>query len=174
MRAGYGQKLRGTLSQNYRVELLADFGDLPVFDATTYPLTVMIQKAQPDNQALQMLPERTLKQSMGGAIEGGLPAVREALSSFHEYARPLMAPLEANELTEREWTLDDPRVLRLMDKLRATGKPLGEVVDGKFYYGIKIGYNEAFVIDEAKRAELIAADPKSEEVIKLISCTLYS
>lgn len=166
MRAGYGAKLRGVLSSQNRVELLADFGDLPVFDATTYPLIAMIQKAKPENQTIQMLPERTLKAHLGEAIEGGVPAVRESLASFHEYARPLMAPLEAGELSAKEWTLDDPRVLRLMEKLRAAGKPLGEVVDGKFYRGIVTGYNEAFVIDEAKRAELIAADPKSEEVIK--------
>lgn len=92
--------------------------------------------------------------------------MREALNSFHIYARRLMTPLAPQELKSNEWTLDDPRVLRLMDKLRKAGKPLGEVVEGKFYYGIKTGFNEAFVIDEAKRAELIAADPKSAEVIK--------
>lgn len=166
MRAGYGERLRGILSSGNRVEMLADFGDLPVFDATTYPLIAMIAKAKPEGQTIQMLPERTLKAHLGAAIEGGVPAVRESLASFHQYARSLMAPLEAGELSAKEWTLDDPRVLRLMDKLRKAGKPLGEVVDGKFYRGIVTGYNEAFVIDEPKRAELIAADPKSEEVIK--------
>lgn len=166
MRAGYGEKLRGVLSSGNRVEMLADFGDLPVFDATTYPLIAMIAKAKPEGQTIQMLPERTLKAHLGAAIEGGVPAVREALASFHQYAPSLIAPLKANELSAKEWTLDDPRVLRLMEKLRAAGKPLGEVVDGKFYRGIVTGYNEAFVIDEAKRAELIASDPKSEEVIK--------
>ena len=35
-------------------------------------------------------------------------------------------------------------------------------------YGIKTGFNEAFIIDGAKRAELIAADPKSAEIIRPI------
>ena len=78
MRAGYGEKLRGVLSGQNRVEMLADFGDLPVFDAITYPLIAMIQKAKPDNQTIQMLPERTLKANLGKAIEGGVPEVREA------------------------------------------------------------------------------------------------
>ncbi|MPY67185.1 hypothetical protein F8S09_10845 [Deinococcus sp. SDU3-2] len=166
MRAGYGAKLRGHLASTTRLELLADFGDLPVFDATTYPLITLLQKGKPDGQPVQMLPERTLKAHLAEAIEGGVPAVREALSGFHEYARALTAPLAPNELTEREWTLDDPRVLRLMDKLRRAGTPLGELVEGKFYRGIVTGFNEAFVVDEAKRAELVAADPKSAEVIK--------
>ncbi len=33
-------------------------------------------------------------------------------------------------------------------------------------YGIKTGFNEAFYIDEATRELLIAADPKSTELIK--------
>ena len=36
----------------------------------------------------------------------------------------------------------------------------------KIYWGIKTGCNEAFVIDEKKRAELISADPNSAEIIK--------
>ena len=95
-----------------------------------------------------------------------LLAVRTVLSTFHIYARSLMAPLEQRELTADGWVLDDPRVLRLLEKLRGKGVKLGEFVDGKFYYGIKTGYNDAFVIDDAKRLELIAADPKSAEIIK--------
>jgi hypothetical protein len=50
--------------------------------------------------------------------------------------------------------------------MEKAGIPLGEYVKGRIYYGIKTGFNKAFVIDGAKRAELVAADPKSEEVIK--------
>jgi len=45
------------------------------------------------------------------------------------------------------------------------GTPLKEW-DIEINYGIKTGYNPAFIIDEVKRAELIAADPKSAEIIK--------
>ncbi len=44
--------------------------------------------------------------------------------------------------------------------------PLGEYVEGKIYYGIKTGLNEAFVIDGATRERLIAEDGKSAELIK--------
>jgi hypothetical protein len=50
--------------------------------------------------------------------------------------------------------------------MAAAGIPLGEYVNGQIYYGIKTGFNQAFVIDGAKRAELIAKDPKSAEIIK--------
>jgi hypothetical protein len=44
--------------------------------------------------------------------------------------------------------------------------PLGEYVNGQIYRGVLTGFNTAFVIDGDKRAELIAADPKSAEIIK--------
>lgn len=166
MRAGYGEKLRGVLSSGTRVELLADFGNLPVFDAVLSPLIVIVQNAKPDGETVQMLPERILKAHIGEALEGGLPAVRDALNSFHIYARGLMAPLDAQKLTSHEWTMDDPRMLRLMDKLRTGGRPLGEVVDGEFYYGIKTGFNKAFIIEEHERIDLIEKDAKSAELIK--------
>ncbi len=33
-------------------------------------------------------------------------------------------------------------------------------------YGIKTGFNEAFIIDETKKDEFIKQDPKSAEIIK--------
>jgi hypothetical protein len=34
------------------------------------------------------------------------------------------------------WRLENTQVLDLLAKLRNAGKPLGEYVNGKFYYGI--------------------------------------
>ena len=47
------------------------------------------------------------------------------------------------------------------------GTPLKDW-DIQINYGIKTGFNEAFIIDGAKRKELIAQDPKSEELIRPI------
>jgi len=43
---------------------------------------------------------------------------------------------------------------------------LGKYVDGKIYYGIKTGFNEAFVIDEVTRKRLIKEEKKSVTLIK--------
>jgi very-short-patch-repair endonuclease len=74
--------------------------------------------------------------------------------------------LRQADLGEGEWQISDAATQRVFAKIKAAGVPLGEYVGGKIYYGIKTGLNEAFVIDAAKRAELIAADPKSAEIIK--------
>lgn len=74
--------------------------------------------------------------------------------------------LPQSTLSEEGWQLSAPEIRALMDKLKSSGKPLGKYVDGKFYSGIKTGLNEAFVIDETKRAELITVDPRSADLIK--------
>lgn len=52
-----------------------------------------------------------------------------------------------------------------MDKMRAKGMPLRKW-DIRINYGIKTGYNKAFVIKDAIRESLIRQDPNSVEVIK--------
>jgi hypothetical protein len=71
-----------------------------------------------------------------------------------------------SELKPDGWRLESPAVLRLLEKLRAAGTPLGEYVNGRFYYGIKTGLNEAFVVDRATRDRLIAEHPSSSDVLK--------
>ena len=52
-------------------------------------------------------------------------------------------------------------------KIEAAGTPLKDW-NIQINYGIKTGCNEAIIIDEAKKNELIAADPKSAEIIRPI------
>ncbi|MYH67337.1 MAG: class I SAM-dependent DNA methyltransferase [Dehalococcoidia bacterium] len=55
----------------------------------------------------------------------------------------------------------------VMEKMREKGTPLGEW-DVTTSIGVFTGYNEAFIIDEATRDDLIAEDPKSAEILKPI------
>ncbi|MDF0720135.1 TaqI-like C-terminal specificity domain-containing protein [Kaistella sp. PBT33-4] len=55
----------------------------------------------------------------------------------------------------------------IKSKIEAAGTPLKDW-DINIYRGILTGYNEAFIIDGKKKDELIAADPKSGEVIRPI------
>ena len=55
----------------------------------------------------------------------------------------------------------------IKQKIETFGTPLKEW-NISINYGIKTGFNEAFIIDEAKKNELIALDPKSAEIIRPI------
>ncbi|MFZ4829068.1 MAG: TaqI-like C-terminal specificity domain-containing protein, partial [Phototrophicaceae bacterium] len=74
--------------------------------------------------------------------------------------------LPTHALKDAEWTLANQEMGNLLDKLKNSGTPLRKYINGKFYAGIKSGYNEAFLIDDEKRRELIKEDPNSEQLIK--------
>ena len=70
-------------------------------------------------------------------------------------------------ITEGKWAILEEDKQGLSQKLNTKGKPLKEW-NIKINFGIKTGYNEAFIIDKEKRNELIKADAKSKEIIKPI------
>jgi hypothetical protein len=149
MRAGYGDKLRQFV-KSLKIRGVSDFGDLPVFEeATTYPCVLELQQA-PAADTFPATQIATLD------FEESLPA----------YIRQHAFPVALDGLQDSGWTLTNQSVQHLLDKLRNAGTPLGDYVQGKIYYGIKTGLNEAFVIDVATRERLIAEDPRSAEVIK--------
>ena len=65
------------------------------------------------------------------------------------------------------WSILSPVERSIMDKMEAVGTRLKEW-DVTINYGIKTGYNDAFVIDDATRQALIAEDLNSAEIIKPI------
>ena len=66
---------------------------------------------------------------------------------------------------EKPWLILSPSEWGVMDKMEAVGTPLKEW-DVSINYGVKTGYNKAFIIDDVTRQELVAADPSSAEIIK--------
>ena len=63
------------------------------------------------------------------------------------------------------WSILSAAKLGIMDKMRTTGIPLHHW-DVAMYRGVTTGLNEAFIIDEKTCAALVAADPKSAEILK--------
>ena len=47
MRASYGKNTRKLLTEKVTPLQIIDFGDLPVFDATTYPSIILVEKRAP-------------------------------------------------------------------------------------------------------------------------------
>ncbi len=63
------------------------------------------------------------------------------------------------------WTTLSSIEQSVMDKMNAKGAPLKEW-DVRINYGIKTGYNKAFIVDNATKEALVASDPKSTEILK--------
>lgn len=149
-RAGYGEKLRAFLSQKTSLQQVIDFGDAPVFTAISYPSIVILTRGKPNkNQA------RVMTWQPGPPI-GEFASVFQA-NNFS---------MSQKELNSDGWRLESPAVLRLLEKLRKAGKPLGEYVNNRFYRGIVTGLNDAFVVDRVTRDRLIGEHKSSAEIVK--------
>jgi len=138
------------------IHQLIDFGDAPVFEATAYPcIIVMSKESISDSQKDEESALLALTWTPGDPV-----------SAFVNIFKNRAFVMKQSYLTSEGWKLEKPHIFELMQKLRDAGTPLGEYVDGKFYYGIKTGYNDAFVIDRTTRDRLIAEDPNCEPIIK--------
>lgn len=149
-RSGYGEKLRAYITEKTSVRLMIDFGDAPVFTAIAYPSILLTQRVKPSRNEM-----RVLSWKLGDPLEKF-----RTIFETESFTMPQVS------LSKDGWRVESSKVLELLQKLRKGGTPLGEYVNGRFYYGIKTGLNEAFVVDRATRDHLIAEDPKSAEVLK--------
>jgi len=172
-----------------------DFGDAPVFTSIAYPAILVTQKTRsvelgqlPKNveQAsclsgnvaqASCLPDSVEQasclqqpQNQAGSLIYSARVMtwnpRENISEFPAIFERNAFTLAQRDLKPDGWRMESQVNLRLLEKLRKAGMPLGEYVKGQFYYGIKTGLNEAFVVDRATRDRLIAEHPSSEEILK--------
>ncbi|WP_027001114.1 Eco57I restriction-modification methylase domain-containing protein [Hugenholtzia roseola] len=147
MRAGYGEKLRAYLAQHTQPLQLIDLG-AGIFESATVDTNILIaaKKTKPDTQIpLKALTHQNKK-----------IAIKENFQKNHIL---LKVP------QKDAWTIANPLEQRIKQKIETCGKPLKDW-DIAIFRGITTGYNEAFVIDAQKRAELIQKDPKSAQIIK--------
>jgi len=151
-RANYGSKLRQYIAENFQINSITDFGELPVFK--TAAVLVMIFIAQ--NKKIANTPSIFTKVK---SLNPPYPNVAEIIQNNGHILSP-------DTLIGSNWLLTDVSSASRIQKMELVGIPLSEYVKGQIYWGIKTGFNKAFYIDGAKREELIAQDPKSAEIIK--------
>jgi len=149
MHASYGEGLRKFLV-THQIEKLINFGELKVFESSsTFPLIMTVEKKIPDT-----------------------PPLYASIKSLPTSAEPLALDVKKNglelapsALAQAGFTLVHKDTTAIFEKMKASGILLGTYLEGKIFYGIKTGFNKAFVINEREREELIRKDPKSAEII---------
>lgn len=149
-RTGSGENLRKFLGDRVAIDAIIDFGDLQLFDGvTTYPAIVTLRKgAGEELGALSFL-----------KIKDVLP--KDLAVAFKEKSQTM----PRSRLTTGSWQLEGDALARLRDKIVSGRKTLGEVY-GAPLYGIKTGFNKAFIIDQETHDKLIKQDRKSAELLK--------
>lgn len=142
LKANYGKSLRKLFLSKNPIKLIA-LGP-GVFETAVVDTNIMIAKNAINEKLLQ-----------GSIIDK--PEQIANLNALTFQPMPYV--------TVDNWAILNTGNQSINEKIKAKTKPLSEW-SIKINFGIKTGYNEAFIIDEAKRNEIIKEDAKSAEIIK--------
>ena len=148
MRAGYGEATRKFFIEYTNPLILIDFAGIKVFDTATVDVNILLyakEKSTFNTQAC-IVKDKELK-------ELSLYVRQHAQTTQFKNAD--------------SWVILSDIEQRIKAKIEAIGTPLKDW-DIQINYGIKTGFNDAFIINGEKKAELIAQDPKSAEIIRPI------
>ena len=148
MRAGYGKASRKYFAERTGPVSLIDFAGEQIFENATVDTNIL-----------------TLRKSSGRKKTDACVVKERWNGSLSSYVKENNSPIEFK--ADQSWVVLSPIEQRINEKIERIGTPLKDW-DIRINYGIKTGYNEAFIIDGEKKNELIAQDPKSAEIIRPI------
>ena len=150
MRASYGEPLRRTLRERAAVLELIDFGGQAVFNNAkdTYVCIPILSRA-PQPERIAACRVHTLE-----------------FNSLHGYVEEHGYTVPQSQLAPEAWSVRSEAERAVFAKVKAVGQPLGKYVQGRMFYGIKTGLNEAFELSSKQRAALLAISPASKSLIK--------
>lgn len=151
-RAAYGEKLRRLVAESSRIRTVIDFGELPVFKgAGTFPMILVCRKGTANSAPVMFAQVKSLEAPYP---DMGLLFKQIGLS------------LPAEAITGADWNFASGRSAVVTKTMEANGTPLAQYVHNEIYYGVKTGFNDAFIIDTPTKRRLISEDPSSAAVIK--------
>lgn len=156
-RAGYGEPLREFLLKNTTLLEYIDLNGIKVFDSATVDTSILsFEKAKTkDNSFKYLAPNTELLKENDFNIE--------SILNFNKIAQ--------NSLSKESFTFNDEGTNALKAKIEKHGTPLKDWHGLNINYGIKTGYNEAFIITTEKRDEILAKckdEAEKERTAKLI------
>ncbi len=149
MKAGYGDKTRGLLASKNPL-LLIDFAGFKVFDSASVDTNVLLVQNVSNGDGLEAVGFK------GDYAKG------QSIKQYFDNKK-----LSYTNPSSRPWFIGDKIDESIKGKIEAIGAPLKEW-NVKTYYGIRTGYNKAFIVDKATKEMLTAEDPKSIEILKPI------
>ena len=146
MRAGYGEKTRDFFAKNTDPMLLIDFAGVKIFESATVDTNILLfAKAANEHKTWCAVTNKQNKDSV------------KNLSVFVQ-----QSGTECEFCSSDSWVILSPIEQSIKRKIEAVGTPLKDW-DIQINYGIKTGYNDAFIIDTAKRDEILANCQSEDE-----------
>ena len=154
MRAGYGESLRSYLSKSTNPKILIDFGGIQIFDSATVDTNILlIQKAKNQKSTMAVTASKHDK---------------TILNNLSDFVQQNASPTEFN--SSDSWVVLTPIELSIKRKIESVGVPLKDW-DIQINYGIKTGFNDAFIVTTETRDQILANckdDDERERTAELI------
>ena len=149
MRAGYGEKTRGFFAKHTNPKYLIDFAGVKIFDNATVDTNILIfGKGQNEYQTRCAVTDKLNKDSL------------KNLSDFVQ-----QQSVECRFDSSDSWVILSPIEQSIKRKIESVGTPLKDW-DIQINYGIKTGFNDAFIINTEKRNEILDNCSSEEERTK--------
>ena len=146
MRAGYGEKTREFFAKNTNPLLLIDFAGVKIFESATVDTNILLfAKAVNEHKTLCAVTNKQNKDSVKN-----LSVFVQQSGSVCEFSN------------SDSWVILSPIEQSIKRKIEAVGTPLKNW-DIQINYGIKTGFNDAFIINTEKRDEILSNCQTEEE-----------
>jgi type I restriction-modification system DNA methylase subunit len=159
LRANYGRPIREFLAENAQVDVVADFAGLPVFKgATVRTIVLLTTKCTAGNHAATRYAPPPSAADFERIEQRRLSVTAAVEASAYE--------VDATALSAESWSFPRQNTRRLLKRLHARARPLGEYAKGQVCRGIVSGLAEAFVLDAATRERIVVRNAAAAEIIK--------
>ena len=146
MKAAYGWKIKGDfLSESTNPILLIDLGP-NVFDSATVDTNILTFTNDNPMNSLEVC------------------TYNKTDLEFEKYIKQTLSLMPVPQ-KGNSWIIMSDLEQNLNNKIKKNGTQLKEW-DIDIYFGVKTGYNQAFIIDGETKDRLIDEDPKNEDIIK--------
>ena len=137
MRARYGEALRGYFASKTNPIMLVDFAGVKIFDAITVDANILLSQ-----KATNIFNTRACSVQNANGLNN--------LSDFVQ-----QEGVVCDFVSSDSWVILSPIEQSIKRKIEAVGTPLKDW-DIQINYGIKTGFNDAFIINTEKRDEILA------------------
>ena len=139
MRAGYGEKIREFFANKTNPMLLIDFAGVKIFESATVDTNILLfSKSSNQHKTVCAVTNKQNKDSV------------KNLSDFVQQQNSI-----CDFSNSDSWVILSPIEQSIKRKIEAVGTPLKDW-DIQINYGIKTGFNDAFIIPTEKREEILA------------------
>ncbi len=153
LRADYGHPLRKLLINQDNIHRIINIEDYQVFDSAIVNTAILIGSKKETAQ-------KEIVASVVNSSFKGSDDFRKFIEEHHYH-------YQQDDFDDDSWTLISTEELAVKRKIENKHRTL-ERHHTKIRLGIATGANEAFIVDETKKLELVSKDNKSSEIIKPI------